>query len=244
MNKDLFFYSIGCSFTWGQGLPLYRYAEKNGWSHKEEDLKDKWWLLNEYGVYPDYWMTHNDFIYQFKNRYSGLLAKKLKCEYSSKLENGGQNDINLSYLNNIVLPKHRKSIHEEKKLDFIILQLTLPDRENQGSVRQKSIDDIIDNTSTEVLRLNTNCEKNNIKLFVWSWPMGFESLSKEDFWVPLVYENKTYNSMEDMEAPFLPNRHRFEKKFLIPLDAHPNLKMHKIICDSIYKKIIERINLH
>ena len=258
-NKGLFFYSIGCSFTWGQGLPFYRYSEKNGWSNKERDLKKTWWASNEYHMpLPDHWMTTDDYVYQFENRYSGLLAKKLKCEYSSKMENYGKNSISFEYLDS-VLHRNQESIYDEKKLDFIILQLTMPERDQEGlpgvsffggggmrtisySKPKSTLEEVIDWTISEVFKLNTRCEENNIELFVWSWPYEFNILSTEDFWVSIIDKDRIYNSLEDLVYEGDPSAEgNFPKKeYSIPLDAHPNLKCHKIICDSIYTEIKER----
>jgi hypothetical protein len=72
------------------------------------------------------------------------------------------------------------------KLDFIILQLTAPERDKYS----------IEESAQRIIQLNTNCEKNDIKLFVWSWRRELaDKLDTKDFWIKLLYNDREYNSL-------------------------------------------------
>ena len=126
--------------------------------------------------------------------------------------------------------------NKDVSLDFIILQLTAPERDLYS----------LEESAQKVFSLYNNCKKNNIELFVWSWRKELANLlCEKDFWIHLYYDGKTYNSLENWQATFEPYRGDYPplyiydekyKEFGIE-DKHPTKFVNQVVHDSILRKL-------
>ena len=226
----MLFASTGRSFTFGQGLYWDKLLEKH------TNLRN----------WPTEWpkirtmLTVEDLRYMKSFTYSYLLSKTLGCEYITN-PGDGMWEYNLPPSNfesykiiDLWVENQQRNINV--KLDFIILQLTAPERDKYS----------IEESSQRVISLYNKCQENNIDLLVWSWRRELaDILDREDFWVSLLYNDKAYNSLEDWQATFEPYTGDYPplyiydekfKEFGID-DRHPTKFTNQLVHDSILEKI-------
>ncbi len=226
----MLFASTGCSFTFGQGLYwdriLERYSKLRNWPYEWSKIRTM--------------LTVEDLKYMKSFTYSYLLSKTLDCEYITN-PGDGMWEYNLPPSNfesykviDVWIENQQKNI--DVKLDFIILQLTAPERDKYS----------IEESAQRIIQLNTNCEKNDIKLFVWSWRRELaDKLDTKDFWIKLLYNDREYNSLEDWQATFEPHTGEYPPLYIYDEkfnefgidDRHPTKFTNQVVHDSILKKI-------
>jgi hypothetical protein len=227
---SMLFASTGCSFTFGQGLYwdriLERYSKLRNWPYEWSKIRTM--------------LTVEDLKYMKSFTYSYLLSKTLDCEYITN-PGDGMWEYNLPPSNfesykviDVWIENQQKNI--DVKLDFIILQLTAPERDKYS----------IEESAQRIIQLNTNCEKNDIKLFVWSWRRELaDKLDTKDFWIKLLYNDREYNSLEDWQATFEPHTGEYPPLYIYDEkfnefgidDRHPTKFTNQVVHDSILKKI-------
>jgi len=226
----MLFASTGCSFTFGQGLYwdriLERYSKLRNWPYEWSKIRTM--------------LTVEDLKYMKSFTYSYLLSKTLDCEYITN-PGDGMWEYNLPPSNfesykviDVWIENQQKNI--DVKLDFIILQLTAPERDKYS----------IEESVQRIIQLNINCEKNDIKLFVWSWRRELaDKLDTKDFWIKLLYNDREYNSLEDWQATFEPHTGEYPPLYIYDEkfnefgidDRHPTKFTNQVVHDSILKKI-------
>ena len=259
----MLFATAGCSFTRGERLFYHRYVEDDVFLDNgriREDLAEGNMHnvpIPIFGQVPDRehmeTATYQDKQFMLDISYTGLLSKRLNCEYFTK---SGDN------FGNIELIKEWVEISRtvpERKLDFIVLQLTEPQRdldrywENSqefwdrlGSFstspeeKRKLLHhlevEIPEHTVSKVLEVNKLCKDNDIDLLVWSWTSSIaEMLKDEDFFVKMEYEGKEYISFQRMEKDCSVTL----RQIFISTDSHPNKFFHVVLYDSIVRKLKE-----
>ena len=262
----MLFATVGCSFTRGERLFYHRYAE-------DDELLDPKHMgrgnplrksIPIFGQIPDRDGKHMEFATQQDKRfmldisYTGLLSKRLNCEY---LTHSGDNFSNMDrHIQNWV--EMSRTI-PERKLDFIVLQLTEPQRDLENGQefwdklrsfstspeeKEKLLHhlevEIPKQTASKVLKINKLCKDNDIDLLVWSWQDELaEMLKDEDFFVPIIYDGKSYISYEDMrglhpgalQELFVGFDQIFDSN-----DTHPNKFFNRVLFDSIIIKLKEK----
>ena len=237
----LFF--IGCSFTWGAGLE-YEYL------HSEQDYSVE--QLNNM-IPPTFKLESLDYScdsYRKKHRYANLVAKELNvCHEVINMVNGGSN------------PNTRKLLNENPTPDYAtyIIQFTnwardIDDEDLKNYIKDGRIgDEILKQMEDIVSTIHTDA---NWYVFSWEEDAG-DVLSKKypDNHIPIYLDGKEYNSFTETvvnregNTSFneTPNNGRggvSDDKGLRLCDVIPGLndthlssKGHKMIADSIIRKL-------
>jgi hypothetical protein len=260
----MLFATIGCSFTRGERLFYHRYIDDDELSQKFRPT------IPIFGKVPDRDGSHmavatkQDKRFMLDISYTGLLSKRLNCEYFTK---SGDNFDNID--RHIPEWVEMSRTVPERKLDFIVLQLTEPQRDlkkfygddghefwdklksfsTSPEEKKKLLHhlevEIPEQTVSKVLKTNKLCKDNDIDLFVWSWGCnshrdGKIELSKmlkdEDFFVKIEYEGKEYISYNQMTKHYRVSINQvFDSK-----DTHPNKFFNRVLYDSIIRKLKEK----
>ena len=260
----MLFATVGCSFTRGERLFYHKYIED------DEVLNRNDWQLGAnnplrvtipiFGQIPDVdgkhmlAATQQDKRFMLDISYTGLLSKRLNCEYVTK---SGDNFGNIDETISSWVGMSRTI--PERKLDFIVLQLTEPQRDIKqfyGGENGQEFWDTLKSFSTspeekkkllhhleveipeltvkKVLEANKLCKDNDIDLLVWSWTTPIaEMLKDEDFFVKIEYEGKEYISFEQARKDYNVTL----DQIFISNDTHPNKFFNRVLCDSIIKKL-------
>ena len=254
----MLFATIGCSFTRGERLFYHRYVEDDillkELSGPGNPLRA---TIPIFGQVPDEAGKHIDIAtkqderYMLDISYTGLLSKRLNCEY---LTRSGDNFGNIN--NEISKMVEMSRTVPERKLDFIVLQLTAAQRDvenlqefwdklNSFSTSPEEKKKLLyhleveipEQTVSKVLEANKLCKDNDIDLFVWSWEIELAKILKdEDFFVPIIYEGKSYICYEDMRGE---HNVGLDQVFDIE-DTHPNKFFNRVLYDSIIRKLKEK----
>lgn len=263
----MLFATVGCSFTRGERLFYHRYVED------DELLDPKHMGLGNplrksipiFGQIPDRDGNHiavatkQDKRFMLDISYTGLLSKRLNCEYFTR---SGSNFGNID--DTLLRWVEISRTVPERKLDFIVLQLTDPQRDigmrdkkgdpdigvfwdKLGSIstppeeKKKLLHhievEIPEQMVSKVLEANKLCKDNDIDLLVWSWQDELaEMLKDEDFFVPIIYDGKSYISYDDMRGHYSVG---FDQIF-DSNDTHPNKFFNRVLFDSIIIKLKEK----
>ena len=260
----MLFATIGCSFTRGERLFYHRYVEDDELSTINERHNGKGTTpIPIFGQISDKdgnhmkHATEQDKRFQLDISYTGLLSKRLNCDYITKSGD------NLGHLD-CVIPEWVKMSRTipGRKLDFIVLQLTEPQRDLKefygghdgqefwdklGSIstppeeKKKLLHhlevEIPEQTVKKVLEANKLCKDNDIDLLVWSWTTPIaEMLKDEDFFVKIEYEGKEHISYNHMSAYASVSINQvFDSN-----DTHPNKLFNRVLYDSIIRKLKEK----
>ena len=237
----LFF--IGCSFTWGAGLE-YEYL------HSEQDYSVE--QLNNM-IPPTFNLESLDYScdsYRKKHRYANLVAKELNvCHEVINMVNGGSN------------PNIQRLLFYNPTPDYAtyIIQFTnwargIDDENLKNYIKNDTIgDEILRQMKGIISTIHTDA---NWYVFSWEEDAG-DVLSKKypDNHIPIYLDGKEYNSFTETvvnregNTSFneTPNNGRggvFDDKGLRLCDVIPGLndthlssKGHKMIADSIIRKL-------
>ena len=259
----MLFATIGCSFTRGERLFYHRYVEDDKLSLNTQAESKGRHIIPIFGQVPDRDGSHmavatkQDKRFMLDISYTGLLSKRLNCEYVTK---SGDNFGNIDETISSWVGMSRTI--PERKLDFIVLQLTEPQRDLKqfygghdgqefwdklGSIstppeeKKKLLHhlevEIPEQTVSVVLKINKLCKDNDIDLFVWSWTTPIaEMLKDEDFFVKIEYEGKEYISYNQMAK-----YHNVSlNQIFDSIDTHPNKFFNRVLYDSIIRKLKEK----
>ena len=260
----MLFATIGCSFTRGERLFYHRYVEDDELSTINERHNGKGTTpIPIFGQISDKdgnhmkHATEQDKRFQLDISYTGLLSKRLNCDYITKSGD------NLGHLDWVIQEwvKMSRTI-PGRKFDFIVLQLTEPQRDLKefygghdgqefwdklGSIstppeEKEKLEhhlevEIPELTVKKVLEANKLCKDNDIDLLVWSWTTPIaEMLKDEDFFVKIEYEGKEHISYNHMSAYASVSINQvFDSN-----DTHPNKLFNRVLYDSIIRKLKEK----
>jgi len=257
----MLFATVGCSFTRGERLFYHRYVDDGELADPKRMGQGNPLRLPIpiFGHVPDGGGDHmavatkQDKRFMLDISYTGLLSKRLNCEYFTK---SGDNFANIDdHISEWVEISRNVP---ERKLDFIVLQLTEPQRnlkefyDDDGQEFWDKLEsfstppeekekllhhlevEIPELTVKKVLEANKLCKDNDIDLLVWSWTTPIaEMLKGEDFFVPIIYEGKSYICYNDMRGEHNVGLDQiFDSK-----DTHPNKFFNRVLCDSIIIKL-------
>lgn len=196
--------------------------------------------------------TIEDKRFQLDLTAAGLLSKKLNCEY---LQSSGHNDGNHNQIRKWIDLSNRVS---ERKLDFIIWQLTDPQRdlddvgnfwdklnsistppEEKKKLWNHITNEIPQKTVGHIVELDKKCKESDIDLFVWSWQDDIAKLiNNEDYFVRLVHGDKWYRSHGHFYETSGLNV-QLDQIFNVE-DSHPNKFFNEVLYNSLLIKLRQR----
>jgi hypothetical protein len=187
LKKGILF--TGCSYTWGGGLEWYAPYK----------IVDK--LTTKFDVNKINYATYN-FI--CKNRFTRLVADHFGTWDTTRHGNGGSDDMSINFINDAFNLNNSNMInfpydniekiqtYNADEIEYVILQLTDPFRNNDIIVGDKSI-----SLNIAKVRLREHQkDKNKISNF-----KGF--ISDEYFEVFYKFYSENFNSWDEMEAYFI-----------------------------------------
>lgn len=259
--------TIGCSFTWGQGLYFYdikgdgELKDKHDWSASElrewithHDVNAMDWRVfsnPKYSLMNDRHMFVKDLF-----RYSNLLAKELGCNLITKSENGGGNTLSWEWLQMLY--------NSEEPIKYLVVQLTEPLRDintDRETTNPKWIDmmesdePVSENIIEEfyeyyneryLLRLwdiiREFEKRDDTKVCVFTWPREIYNFIPEDWRVEFNWKDKVFTSLEDLFEYDNTTMLSGELKELYGSkvkDNHPSRKTH----DLIFTEILGKCNI-
>ena len=249
-------YFVGCSYTWGAGLEFEYYNAHKGWSidkiNKENDMS-----VNrlENG-------TYHAAEYRRKNRFGNLVAKHFNVNHEVlNVGNGGNNGytihliqsstisvakiliVQLSFYGRSWTFQNQKKFHTEKYINSGNTYIT----------DNFSKEDLLNECHTQIWNIYKEAyferkEKNidHPQIYFIAWHKEFGEVLKNKFsnhFIPIHIDGIDYNSFEDTSLDFNnPNiKHKYNMRLCDILDGCPDTHLssigHKIVADSIIKKI-------
>ena len=220
---------LGDSFTWGQGL----YAKK--WIREGKSIE----YCNNHlpPLFHHEHISYSDDEYRRKYHFPNLVAKHFDRSYFSRSSNGGSN-------NDIAEVAH--NIHNYCRLeaiDLVVIQFTEFTRSLEYNYKLNDnitdFDKFIETECKRQIELVYNKLKKfkiqNILMFSWREDIG-KILKNQYFenYVPLIYNNTEYDCFETI----IKNISEFTLLGELDIkDGHLSELGHKVIADSIIKKI-------
>jgi hypothetical protein len=158
--------------------------------------------------------------------------------------------------NNIKLSLHLHDVLHNPNVDDFKTTNTYIDKKNEydlffeyytntfTSFNQFS-DIFIEQSLSKIKEKLLKCEKSGIKTYILNWKDYYtNALLKDDFFstkiIKLIYLGNVYNTIEQLinnQRPELTNQGVFQTLKLLQNDEHPSLLGHRIIADSVIKKI-------
>jgi hypothetical protein len=261
----------GCSFTWGQGL--YYYSNLPSLRESDPNFYDSE-LIND---------SHNSFRQTLY--FPRLVANHFNTFEISKIENGGSEQTSFKFLKCVFGmekpdPCFYLKKHEYDDIEYIILQLSQPQRNSFFYVDHNERDNIFSVNEFSIISEHThekfynylqnkrkiNFEswykiymrnwvdliKNNLQFFeslgiktlIINWEPSYLEYIQNDDWynqriIKFDYKDKIYTDLKSLmeKNNGLTINDDYENFVNPPKDQHPSKKCHKIIADSIIKKI-------
>jgi lysophospholipase L1-like esterase len=223
---------LGDSFTWGQGLQI-PYWLKNGKTIEEcQELMPPKYPAELYDFHAD--------EYRKKHHFPNLVAKHFNKSYCTKWGNGGAN----SQIHFLMEESGR--LMDTRGIDVFIIQFTEATRDkdliDEFYKKQNYLmnNDNFPNDYIQYMIKNFDerfkCIYPNKKWFGFSWHSDIgkllETEYKENF-IPIILNGKEYNNFEDIRTHY-----RLDLASTTSVtDGHFNEDGHKVIADSIIKKI-------
>ena len=252
------FYSFGCSYTYGASLYYHEWLKDKPEGYQIPYRHDSW-------VEHENLISSTDHEFRLKNRFVGLLSKELNMSYYGAEEVGGNNtqiiDSSFRQIKTI------QTIHEDKvvdrKVEFMLVQLSHPRRDYEEPTdeelkewsRYKGFDEHYDEHTDGIVQrlddLKKECDKINVKLYVFSTEdcVGVKLIDKSYF-IPIYVDGIEYNSIEHLKKE--KNSSQMGKNINVPIfvcdelynfaitDTHLGINGHKIVKDSIIRKLEEK----
>jgi len=220
--------SIGCSYTWGEGLQFYA------------DLHDT--MFRETHMFTIEDVRESHILFKNKNVFSTLVANHYNTWSYLQAKNGGSNMGN--YKNH--LPQLLDSNNDVRPEDIglLIFQFTKPDRDYERYYNPNQ-PYTLENQITILDELFCKFEKKGIKVVTICWD---EETSNNKLYLKL-YNHRTVNFEIDgviksaYDYFILHDEYNMTvrsdfKKFKYQInDLHFNVKGHRFIADSIIKKL-------
>ncbi len=232
----MLFATIGCSFTQGERLFYHKWSE---------EMKDAYKFIQKGEIEPSIlWQltTWGDWEYMRNISFSGLLSKTLNCDY---LTYTGSNNSNINYAIPTWVETSNK--FDYRKLDFIVLELTDPQRDIDSRYGDEELTKeefvnmvegkLLEDTIQEVKEVNKLCLENGIDLLVWSWQNELAELLKDEkFFIKIQYEHKEYISFEDAKRELPVALHQALVDDGVT-DGHPSKFFNQLLHNSIVSKL-------
>jgi len=239
---------LGCSLTWGQGLQIEK------WISEGKDIE----FCNKNSV-PDYnaeYLSYEDDEYRKKHHFPNLVAKHFDKSYATKWGNGGANDANLEFLE-----KYIHYLTNEKTVELIVIQFTDLSRDRLFNyLYKKNLYDLAEfqakqniSVMDKICNEELSHREDSIVGIPWigiSWHKEHSSFMKERYkknFVPIFYKDKEFNDISTLNQYVKdkvgienwPKENAFElcDKYDGVNDGHPTIEWHKVIADSIIRKI-------
>lgn len=212
---------LGCSYTWGEGL--YFYSDLDELPFRETHTFDSKKIRKSMELFKD------------KHRYLQKVADYLDTWCWSDYCNGGSQWDTVQYVDEL-----------EEKYNFKYNDFSLVILQFSQHFRQFTKFDL--DIKKQILEIDLRLKKFeelNIKTVTISWDFDitnhptYKKLFKERH-VDLIYEGKTYEHFYDLtkENKYgLSIASDFSDRGLQKNDEHFNLKGHKIVAESIIKKL-------
>jgi lysophospholipase L1-like esterase len=222
---------LGDSFTWGQGLQYYYLTEHKGWNW--EDCQN---FVSDNKRFETLEFEADEF--RKKNSFSYLVSKELDLPFHTpRIENGGDNQVSYQILQNI------QSLISTTNISLIIVQFSSPTRSILNNTEPK-FNTIQRQIEHQVERISNLCNECGIEWLGISWQEEIGEILKKEYtknYIPIQYKNSKYKSFDYTMNPslkplFIEETEKIE-------DGHFNLEGHKVIADSILKKIYSRTDL-
>ena len=251
---------LGCSFTWGQGL--YYYSNLDSLREPPPDHYDTMVLTRSHIEfmktlrYPRLVANHfNTFEYVAPHNGGSNQSTIEWCEDSIFGRHGDYEPAKHSEISHLVFQltqwqrKHFFVTHKGQTLDLnnynhassprftdylIDNNMTMDDFEDWG-VQQNLID---------VKNFLMSMEAHGIKTYIMSWPGYYlKHIENDDFlssrFLTFSYKGKNYSSLDNLmfkNSEMIINSD-FEEFVDTPKDHHPSAKCHRLIADTVIKKI-------
>ena len=235
---------VGCSFTWGAGLEYEYLHFERGYSveriNKMIQSSTKLETLDDECV-----------SYRKKHRYANLVGKKLNKNYKVLNDSHGNGGTNERIKGLLESNKNQKcnncGFKDFKSDDLIVVQFTDWTRDIERKTGWKKLWSFNTEEIGEQIRkqIRSVCktigdDSTNWIGFSWTKDLGEELISLfPEVHIPIVLEDREVNSMEEMWLPeeYCQYNSRISDSILGCEDAHLNSEGHKIIANSILKKI-------
>lgn len=221
---------LGDSFTWGQGLQIPYWLEQGKTVDECNDLMPPWHPSELYDYYSD--------EYRKQHHFPNLVSKHFNSSYVTKWGNGGSNQdmydilestgqlMCTSGLEYIVV--QFTELTRDWRLESLIENSTQSPEEFFNEYRYRVVDEISE-------RINGYFNK---PWFGFSWHSDIGDVLKEKYsenYIPIEYNGNHYNCFQTMME------HNPEttlaSEFDGIMDGHMNSLGHRIISDSIIKKV-------
>lgn len=229
----------GCSFTWGQGLYFYsnlprivQSEDPNYWDAK--------------------WVSQAQLNYKDSIAYPRLVSNHFQTFEVTKHWNGGSNDDSIEFLESLF----KYSVYVYEDFSYIVFQITDVSRDKHCEYSIKDLEKMytsIDFTDSNVIHkisldnietLLRKYEALGIKTYLLNWRNNIVDLINKNNWakkrlVTFLHGGVKYDCIEDLmnSSPNLTIRTDVENLGKQYNDNHPSKTCHRIIADSIIKKI-------
>ena len=210
----------GDSYTWGSGLEYHYLVEEQGYSWKDCEK----FLPSEERLE----MFPRDLhLYRENNRFASIVGKELNMkEIVTSYRNGGDTFNIIDRLNS------GQCQWDSPNIFLHIVQFSAPNRNLPDNFKVQPIEDVM---RYQIDKIHSLVEGNWLGI---SWFPEYAELMKEmypDKLITIDYENETHDSFEH-----LTQRDGLSYASTFGLDDyHFTLEGHKLIADSIIKKIKE-----
>ena len=228
---------LGDSFTWGQGL----YFEK--WESDGIDVNEWKGKYGDLSYYPHESLNFQSDSYRRNSNFSSIVAKYYDRFHNSTWGNGGSNWELLQQISMLPIIS--------PNTELVVVQLTDWSRNDGKDIFSKELNDkikfkhtsyneIIDSMvlteiTYQIKKVKELCDSISKKWICISWRDDMGKILKEKYpenYIPFFYKNKEYYGFEVALNDNEYTLHRFN-------DGHFNSKGHKLVAESIIKKIEE-----
>lgn len=228
---------LGDSFTYGQGMYLYKLVETGKYdiSKPEDYLPPK--LIYEK-------LSLRDIEYQNKYSFPGIVSKHYNKQSFKRHRNGGSNYDIIMLLRNLHL------VVDPHAIDCIFVQPTDPLRFDSmpehheyhhkivDNIKNKSMseyDGYMELANLQYINMESHLqylEKLGKPYYYLPWPTWWKTIIPKEKMIPVQYKNKIYWTMEDLMRK---DNMQITNDIEFCLDMHISRDAHKVIADSIIK---------
>ena len=236
---------LGCSLTFGQGLQIEKWITDG----KSIEFCNR----NSAPHYNAEQLTYEDDLFRKSKSYPNLVSKELGVSYSTKWGNGGSND------NIVFIIENLQKLIYTQNIDLVVIQFTDVCRDDMFHyISQNNLYDLIDiHIKNQISKIDSiltgtifDKEPTNIPWIGICWHKEHSSFMRKRYeknFVPIFYKDEEFNDIstlnqyvkDKVEKVNWPKENAFElcDKYDGVKDGHPTIEWHKVIADSIIRKI-------